>query len=386
MGSHTQHGVLDNPGFTFRPQMTIHAFKRNDTPLWSVVPESATFAHGSFLIGPSVISVTCRRMVVPRSCKCCVYLGDYQLQLSNREAAVVFFQQQGALSEDRELLASLQQRDACLVGTLNNKLVGISKRNSIDRLVRELEIYRSLSECHPRTAFSVDFEGAFIDREASGSFLVATQFAPLGDLYGSLSSRKFPLRLAVRIFSQIISGIAVLHSLGFVWRDCKPENILMRDSENVCIADFSLACRADDADLQTSRCGTLGYTAPEILMIPETAVTASCDLWSAGSVLFDLTVGNSLCALFRVTDPAELKTLNREVYCAWKGQRVVSFYSGDRKFKVEFQSELVAELLVGLLDRNAAKRLSCDQALEICNLIGVAFPSCRHNKTAWQVT
>lgn len=296
-----------------------------------------------------------------------MYLGDYQLQVSGRSEIVDFARSRGAFFEDRELIASLEQRESCLVGKLRGTTVAIAKRNSIDRLAKELELFRSLQDRNIRSPCIIDFIGAFIDRD--GNFLVATKYCRLGDLYMALTKRKFPVRSSIAVIQQILTGISVLHSCGFVWRDCKPENILMLESETICIADFSLACSTDDVDLQTTRCGTLGYTAPEILLIPGgPGISEKCDLWSAGSVLFDLLVGNSLCSIFRVPDE-QLKSLNRDIYCAWKGQGIVNFIYGERKIKIDFQLDLVAELISGLLTQNPSTRLSAPEALEISELI-----------------
>jgi serine/threonine protein kinase len=367
------HGALENSGMRFLGVNTfvVHAFKRVESTVWSLVPNNAVCEHG-FVFGPLRVPIACRRVLLIRSCECCLYLGEYQLQITDRSAALKFFQSQGSLFEDREFLASLEQRDSCLLGSLRGELVAVSKRASVNQLAREVEIFRLLQEQTPRSQRVVEFVGAFVDRDEK--FLLATKYCRLGDLYSVLARQTFSLVPAIKLFRQILEGIGTLHQLGFVWRDCKPENIFMLDSETCCIADFSLACRLDDPDLQTTRCGTFGYTAPEVLMIPDKKITAKCDLWSAGSVLFDLLVGNSLCAVFRVSD-ADLKVLNRDVYCVWKGQGTVRFCFGDEKIKVDFKYVIVAELVAGLIERDAHWRITCDHALQICNLILASFRS-----------
>lgn len=70
--------------------------------------------------------------------------------------------------------------------------------------------------------------------------------------------------------------IAVQHGLitracmrarqGFLWRDCKPENILLTgtgDSKAIKLADFGLSIDATE-ERPVTRAGTLDYMAPEV--------------------------------------------------------------------------------------------------------------------------
>jgi serine/threonine protein kinase len=360
------HGCLEN-AWRMHDNVLIHAFKSVESTLWSLIPETAQYvAEGYFTFGPLKVPVTAARVRLIATCDCCVYVGDFQLQVSGRSEFREFLRSQGALFEDRELVASLEQRGSCLVGRLNREVVAIARRKTIDRFIRELDIFRSVHK-QPSTLI-VTFIGAFIDRD--GTFLLATKYSSYGDLYGALTRQKFSLPHAIRIFTQILEGIKVLHELGFVWRDCKPENTLVCDAatESIVLADFSLACREEDPDLQVTRCGTLGYTAPEILLIPfGGTISRMCDMWSAGSVLFDLLVGKSL--VYFETNEDSMRSMNINIRCVWKGHGKVSFYSGERKFKIDFGSDLLAELVSGLLEADPGSRISVEHALEICSRI-----------------
>lgn len=76
-----------------------------------------------------------------------------------------------------------------------------------------------------------------------------------------------------------------LHSKGFVYRDMKPPNVLVKRDGYVCLVDFGLAARASDAGLK-GKCGTRGYWAPE--MLKGEGYSYSVDWWSLG-----VTVRNS---------------------------------------------------------------------------------------------
>ena len=78
-------------------------------------------------------------------------------------------------------------------------------------------------------------------------------------------------------------------------RAAQPENILMSDrSENasIKIADFGLATVFDQAagiPHLVTRCGTPGYTAPEVLMKQKYGLEV--DVWSLGVILYILLAG-----------------------------------------------------------------------------------------------
>ena len=58
-----------------------------------------------------------------------------------------------------------------------------------------------------------------------------------------------------------------MHSKNVVHRDLKPSNVLIRDFKNfegIVIIDFGLACDASDLEGLKRKCGTPGFTAPEV--------------------------------------------------------------------------------------------------------------------------
>lgn len=57
----------------------------------------------------------------------------------------------------------------------------------------------------------------------------------------------------------MLCGLEHLHLQGIVYRDCKPENILLDDRGHVRISDLGLAIEINEGDSVRGRVGTVGY-------------------------------------------------------------------------------------------------------------------------------
>ena len=105
-------------------------------------------------------------------------------------------------------------------------------------------------------------------------------------------------------FTQLVKGIAYMHSKGVAHRDIKPENILLNSLGDLKLADFGLATLFEydgKRKLCTASCGSPPYTAPEVASC-DTRTTKRAgggysgdlvDIWSCGVVLFVLLAGNT---------------------------------------------------------------------------------------------
>ena len=93
---------------------------------------------------------------------------------------------------------------------------------------------------------------------------------------------------AREILIQICRGLKVLHSLGVVHRDVKPENIILRGDEAVLIDfDVSRVCKPEQ-NSDTRVMGTTGYAAPEQFGFSQT--DARADIFSLGVLLNEMLI------------------------------------------------------------------------------------------------
>ena len=102
-----------------------------------------------------------------------------------------------------------------------------------------------------------------------------------------------PVPRAVELMRDIAGAIDHAHRRGVIHRDLKPENILMKDGTVPMVTDFGLAKLVDSDTALTqddTAMGTMSYMAPEQFR-DAASVTISADIYSLGSMLYELLSG-----------------------------------------------------------------------------------------------
>lgn len=99
--------------------------------------------------------------------------------------------------------------------------------------------------------------------ETGEEHLVLEEYVEGDNLGELLQGATFTARETVSIISQVCGALWVLHSMGAVHRDVKPENIILRGKDAVLI-DFDAArLHKPGEDADTRILGTEGFAAPE---------------------------------------------------------------------------------------------------------------------------
>ncbi|KAL1492087.1 hypothetical protein ABEB36_012581 [Hypothenemus hampei] len=91
--------------------------------------------------------------------------------------------------------------------------------------------------------------------------------------------------------AEVVCGIEHLHKQGIVYRDCKPENILLDDNGHVRISDLGLAIVLPEGESVRGRVGTVGYMAPEV--IDNERYSFSPDWFSFGCLVYEMIEGQA---------------------------------------------------------------------------------------------
>ncbi|MCD9561240.1 hypothetical protein HAX54_020243 [Datura stramonium] len=80
--------------------------------------------------------------------------------------------------------------------------------------------------------------------------LLLTEFCPGGDLHvlrQRLPEKRFD-EAAVRFYtSEVVVALEYLHMMGIIYRDLKPENVLVRSDGHIMLTDFDLSLKCDDS-------------------------------------------------------------------------------------------------------------------------------------------
>ncbi|XP_033233192.1 G protein-coupled receptor kinase 2 [Drosophila pseudoobscura] len=101
----------------------------------------------------------------------------------------------------------------------------------------------------------------------------------------------FELERARFYAAEVACGLQHLHKQGIVYRDCKPENILLDDHGHVRISDLGLAVEIPEGEMVRGRVGTVGYMAPEV--IDNEKYAFSPDWFSFGCLLYEMIEGQA---------------------------------------------------------------------------------------------
>ncbi|XP_019730032.1 cGMP-dependent protein kinase 1-like isoform X2 [Hippocampus comes] len=98
----------------------------------------------------------------------------------------------------------------------------------------------------------------------------------------------------------VLQALSYLHARGIIYRDVKPENVLLDARGYAKLVDFGFAkkigvgkrrkAKADEMDKTWTFCGTPEYMAPEVIL--NKGHCPSADLWALGVFTFELLTGS----------------------------------------------------------------------------------------------
>ncbi|KAK6341307.1 camp-dependent protein kinase catalytic subunit [Orbilia brochopaga] len=135
---------------------------------------------------------------------------------------------------------------------------------------------------HP---FLITLWGTFQD---SKNLYMVMDFIEGGELFSLLrKSQRFPNPVAKFYAAEVALALDYLHSLNIIYRDLKPENLLLDRHGHLKITDFGFA--KEVPDITWTLCGTPDYLAPEV--VASKGYNKSVDWWSLGILIFEMLCG-----------------------------------------------------------------------------------------------
>jgi len=258
------------------------------------------------------------------------------------------------------------------------------KKNKVRRVMTEREILATVN--HPYVvglyaSFQTPTRLYFVmDYMAGGEFFKMLQAQP---------SKRLP-EDAVRFYTaEVTLALQYLHHLGFIYRDLKPENVLMRQDGHIALADFDLSkqgtsvapkvtekklslterlkgsfalkksnSKMDQLSIKSSEpvlagdcrsfVGTEEYLAPEV--VQGTSQTGAVDWWTLGIFIYEMLFG---VTPFKGEEQAQTfqNILNSEL----------KFPADDPAYPVSKEAK---DLIKRLLTRDVAKRMGSESGAD----------------------
>jgi len=156
----------------------------------------------------------------------------------------------------------------------------VIKRNQIEHTRAERNVLEAVS--HP---FVVALHFAF---QTPKKLYFILEYCPGGELFFHLSrAGRFPEGRARFYTAELLLALEYLHTLNIIYRDLKPENVLLDVQGHVKITDFGLSKEGvEDNFSAKTMCGTPEYLAPEIL--EKKGHGKAVDWYSLGALLYEM--------------------------------------------------------------------------------------------------
>lgn len=216
----------------------------------------------------------------------------------------------------------------------------IISRNLMNYAITERNVMSYFS--HP---FIVGLNYAF---QTEKKLVLIMDYCPGGDL-GKLLEREGRLEESrARIYiSEVLLALEELHHRDIIYRDLKPDNVVIDEEGHVLLTDFGLSKEGMGDNIMTqSFCGSVAYLAPEVLT--RKGHGKGVDWYLLGVLLFEMIVGSPP---YFTSNPQEMfKRIRTEPLS------IPNHVSPQAK-----------DLLTRLLERNPKHRLGSNNVTEIKN-------------------
>ena len=158
----------------------------------------------------------------------------------------------------------------------------VVQRNQVEHTMAERRILENIR--HP---FIVSLRYAF---QTTQKLYMVFDFFNGGELFHYLSTQgRFAPDRACFYAAEITLALEHLHNLNIIYRDLKPENLLLDSEGHIKVTDFGLSKEDVTTDDVNSFCRTPEYLAPEVLK--RESYGKVVDWWSFGTLLYEFITG-----------------------------------------------------------------------------------------------
>eukprot|EP00922_Rhytidocystis_sp_ex-Travisia-forbesii_P051402 GHVS01076295.1.p1 GENE.GHVS01076295.1~~GHVS01076295.1.p1 ORF type:complete len:714 (+),score=123.75 GHVS01076295.1:382-2523(+) len=159
----------------------------------------------------------------------------------------------------------------------------VIKLKQVDHVKDERRILSKVN--HP---FIINLVASFQDQHR---LYMLMEYVNGGELFSYLRRCGRIPPVQARFFSsELVCAFSYLHANNIVYRDLKPENLLIDAEGHIKIADFGFAKRVPPGDRTFTLCGTHEYLAPETIVGKGHGMPV--DWWALGILIFEMLAGH----------------------------------------------------------------------------------------------
>lgn len=183
--------------------------------------------------------------------------------------------------------------------------------------------------------------------QSPSKLFLVMEFLSGGELFFHLSQNRIFSEVRAKFYTaEILLGLEYLHNNGIIYRDLKPENVLLDKEGHIRLTDFGLS-KSGIKDQQKAHtfCGTPEYLAPEIIM--NMAYDKAVDFWSLGALIYFMLSGQ----------PPHYSKNKNEIFKNVITRDIEPLLS---------VSDSANQLLMGLLKINPKQRISSADEVKKC--------------------
>jgi serine/threonine protein kinase len=169
--------------------------------------------------------------------------------------------------------------------------------------------------------FLIKFLGSYQD---DSCLYLSMEYAAGGELFSLMYNSRANLANDVAKFYavEMLSAVGAIHSLGFVYRDLRPENVLLDSEGHIKLVDFGNTKNAGADGICHTLLGEAEYLAPEMLASAVNAgagYSNAVDYWALACVVFEMLVGRTPFSTKSSVSYADMHTHVMKGDIQWRG-------------------------------------------------------------------